>query len=144
MHTKYHFSFYPFELDILFSYILIFLFNLKIQSLIHPSLIVILIIKRPRQKKMDMRFGTWNVRSVYRAASLRAVAEEISKYKLDFVGVQEVTWDTCGTEPAGKNTFICGKENENHELGFFPPLHKRIISAVNPSIPYTVPDTRGI
>jgi hypothetical protein len=36
---------------------------------------------------MDMRFGTWNVRITYRAGSLRAVAEEISKYKLDFVGV---------------------------------------------------------
>jgi hypothetical protein len=29
---------------------------------------------------MDMKFGTWNVRSMYRAGSLRAVAEEISKY----------------------------------------------------------------
>jgi hypothetical protein len=29
---------------------------------------------------MDMRFGTWNVRSMYRAGSFRAVAEEISKY----------------------------------------------------------------
>jgi hypothetical protein len=35
------------------------------------------------KKKMDMRFGTWNVRSMYRAGSLRAVEEEISKYKLD-------------------------------------------------------------
>jgi hypothetical protein len=34
--------------------------------------------KRPKQKKMNMRFGTWNVRSMYRAGSLRAVAEEIS------------------------------------------------------------------
>jgi hypothetical protein len=41
---------------------------------------------------MDMRFGTWSVRSMYRAGSLRAVAEEISKYKLDLVGVQEVRW----------------------------------------------------
>jgi hypothetical protein len=39
---------------------------------------------------MGMRFGTWNVRSMYRAGSLRAVAEEISKYKLDLVGGQEV------------------------------------------------------
>jgi hypothetical protein len=29
---------------------------------------------------MDMRFGTWNFRSMYRAGSLRAIAEEISKY----------------------------------------------------------------
>jgi hypothetical protein len=27
---------------------------------------------------MDMRFGTWNVRRMYRAGSLRAVEEEIS------------------------------------------------------------------
>jgi hypothetical protein len=38
---------------------------------------------------MDMRFGTWNVRSLYRAGSLRTVAEEISKYKLDLVGAPD-------------------------------------------------------
>jgi exonuclease III len=47
-----------------------------------------------------MRFGTWNVRSMYRASLLRTVAEEVSKYKLDLVRVQEVRWDGGGTEPA--------------------------------------------
>jgi exonuclease III len=50
---------------------------------------------------MDMRFGTWNVRSLYRAGPLRTVAEEVSKYKLDLLGVQEVRWGGVGTEPAG-------------------------------------------
>jgi hypothetical protein len=36
--------------------------------------------KRSKRKKMDMRFDTWNVSSMYRAGSLRAVAEETSKY----------------------------------------------------------------
>jgi exonuclease III len=58
-----------------------------------------------------MRFGTWNVRSMYRAGSLRAVAEEFTKYKLDLVGVQEVRWDGGGAEPAGEYTFSCGKGN---------------------------------
>jgi hypothetical protein len=44
-----------------------------------------------------------------RADSLRAVAEEISKYKLDLVGVQEVRWDEGGTKPAGGYTFFYGK-----------------------------------
>jgi hypothetical protein len=66
---------------------------------------------------MDMRFGTWNVRSLYRAGSLRTVAEEISKYKFDLVRVQKVRWTGGGTEPAGEYTFFYGKRNENHELG---------------------------
>jgi hypothetical protein len=34
-----------------------------------------------------MGFGTWNIGCMYRAGSLRAVREEISKYKLDLVGI---------------------------------------------------------
>jgi hypothetical protein len=43
--------------------------------------------KRPKQRKMDMRFGTWNVRSLCRAASLMTDSKGITK--LDLVGVQE-------------------------------------------------------
>jgi hypothetical protein len=70
--------------------------------------------KRPKRKNMYMRFGTWNVRSMYRAGSLKAVAEEISKYKLDLVGVQEVRWDRGSTEPPREYTFLYGKGDENH------------------------------
>jgi hypothetical protein len=65
---------------------------------------------------MDMRFGLWNVRSLYRAGSLMTVSREQSKYKLDLVGVQEVRWEGGGTEPAGEYTFFYGKRNENSEL----------------------------
>jgi exonuclease III len=47
---------------------------------------------------MDMRLGTWNVRSLYRAGSLVTVSKEVSKYRLDLVGVQEVRWEAGGTE----------------------------------------------
>jgi hypothetical protein len=42
---------------------------------------------------MDMRFGLWNVRSLYREGSLMTVSRELARYKLDLVGVQEVRWE---------------------------------------------------
>jgi hypothetical protein len=76
---------------------------------------------------MDTKFDTWGVRSMYRACSLRVEGEELSKYKLDLVGVQEIRWDGGGTEQAGEYTFFYGKGNETHELGTDFFVHKRII-----------------
>jgi hypothetical protein len=51
------------------------------------------------------------------------VSRELSRYKLDLVGVQEVRWE-------GAGTFFYGNGNENHELGTGFSMHKRIMSAV--------------
>jgi hypothetical protein len=62
---------------------------------------------------MDLRFGIWNVRSLYRSGSLKTVARELGKCKLDLAGVQEVRWDKGGTERA----FFYSAGNEDHQLG---------------------------
>jgi hypothetical protein len=46
---------------------------------------------------MYMKFGAWNVRSMYRAGSLKVV------------GVQEVRWDRGDAEPAGNIHFSMGR-----------------------------------
>jgi exonuclease III len=79
---------------------------------------------------MDMRFGTWNVRSLYRSGSLKTVSGELAKYKLDLVGVKQVRWEKGGTEPAGDYTLFYGNGNADHHLGTGFFVHKRIISAV--------------
>jgi hypothetical protein len=33
-------------------------------------------LERPKARKMDMRFGTWNIRSLYRPGSLKTVSED--------------------------------------------------------------------
>ena len=59
-----------------------------------------------RNRKRDIVLGTWNVRSLYRAGSLTAVARELARYKLDLVGVQEVRWDKGGTVRAVDFNFL--------------------------------------
>jgi exonuclease III len=39
---------------------------------------------------MDLRFGTWNVRSLYRTGSLETVESKLAKYNLDVMAVQDV------------------------------------------------------
>jgi len=54
-----------------------------------------------RKIHREMKLGTWNFRSFYRAGSLKAAARELVRYKLAVVGVQEVRWDKGGTVRAG-------------------------------------------
>jgi len=47
---------------------------------------------------MDMRFETWNVRSLYRAGSLKTVASELTKHILDPLVGQKVRWVEGGSQ----------------------------------------------
>jgi exonuclease III len=60
---------------------------------------------------MDMRFGTWNVRSLHRTGALKTVVRELGNYRLDLVGVQEVRWEKSCTEWADDYTFFYGEGN---------------------------------
>jgi exonuclease III len=51
------------------------------------------LVKQLKLRKMDVRFGTWNVRGLNRVGLLMTAVKEISKYKLDLVGIQEIRWD---------------------------------------------------
>jgi hypothetical protein len=58
-------------------------------------------------------------------SSVKTVARELGKYKLDLVGVQEVRWEKGGTERAEDYTFLYGQGNGDHQLGTGFFVHKR-------------------
>jgi hypothetical protein len=47
---------------------------------------------------------------LYRAVSLKAVPRELARYKLDLVGVKEVSWEGSGTESAENTHFSMERE----------------------------------
>jgi hypothetical protein len=59
------------------------------------------------------------------ACPLMTVSKELSNYKSDFVGLQEVRWDEVGAEPAMDYTSSAQKGNEAHELCTSLFLHKK-------------------
>ena len=83
-----------------------------------------------KQLKSDMRFGTCNIRNLYKPGSLTTVARELVRYKLDLVGVQEVRWDKGVTARTGDCISFYRKGNENQSFGNRHFLHHRMVSAV--------------
>jgi hypothetical protein len=66
--------------------------------------------KRPKLKKIDMKFGAWNVRSLYNAGSLMTVENEISEYKSDLMGVQEVSGSELARNQQAIYIFLCKRK----------------------------------
>ena len=101
------------------------------------SMYLLLMSVGPKQQK---RFGSWDVRSIYKAFSLTAAAaaRESARYKLDLMCVQESRWDKGGTVRAGDYNFLYGKGNENHQLGtgsvytteYYQPLRVHSLLAI--------------
>jgi hypothetical protein len=60
-------------------------------------------LEQCRLRKMDMRFGTWNVTTLYREGLLKIVSSEVAKYN-DLAAAHEVRWDNGGSELAGDFT----------------------------------------
>ena len=77
-----------------------------------------------------MKFGTWNVRGMYRSSSIATVARELASYKLDLVGVREVRWGRRGIVRGGDYISFCRKGNRNHQLRTVFFVHRRIVLAV--------------
>jgi hypothetical protein len=56
------------------------------------------------ERKMDIRFGTWNTESLCRPSSLRIFLKELAKYNLGLARGERVRLEKLVTQPA--DTFM--------------------------------------
>jgi hypothetical protein len=107
---------------------------------------------------MDMRFGTWNIRSLYRIGTLKTVARDFGKYKLDLVGVEEVRCALGGlvvsvlaTEPTGYSVAGSSPTEDGGFLRVIKTLHSmsemlcrpNFLTCFSPASPASLPDGSG-
>jgi len=67
---------------------------------------------RTKQYKGNISCRRWNVSSLYVSVSLKAVARELARYKLNLLGVQETKLEKGGTVGAWNYTFSMEKERK--------------------------------
>uniref|UniRef100_A0A8D9DWW4 Craniofacial development protein 2 n=1 Tax=Cacopsylla melanoneura TaxID=428564 RepID=A0A8D9DWW4_9HEMI len=97
---------------------------------------------------LDKRFwtngftcGTWNVRSLYSPGAIKILDDELEKYNMDIVALQETRWLGQGTIKEKNYTyFYSGNDNGRHQFGVaiavanrirgnvqsFQPVHERL------------------
>ncbi|XP_029342106.1 uncharacterized protein LOC115033527 [Acyrthosiphon pisum] len=101
------------------------------QSILVKKPYVVNLLKNPRNvgnngilcgtrngKLLETRFGTRNIRTLYKAGALKNIVEEIEKYKVPIVAIQEIRWLGNGNVQSSNSTiFFSGKETGKHEQG---------------------------
>lgn len=70
---------------------------------------------------MVLRFGTWNIRTLLQAGTMNSIVDEIIRYRMDMVALQEIRWKGKGdTKKKEFTMYFSGDENKQgqHGVGF--------------------------
>ena len=81
--------------------------------------------------KTPLKIGSWNVRSLFRPGYAKSVTEEMSKYNLDIMTMQEVRWPGSGECKIDKHSIIySGRKDDYHWEGVGVCLNEKARKAL--------------
>jgi exonuclease III len=67
---------------------------------------------------MDLRIGTWNVRTLYETGSLKALLQQLQHHHMQITAVQETKWmGNNGFDTKTHTVLQSGKQKGKRELG---------------------------
>lgn len=71
-----------------------------------------------RTRNKQLRFGTWNVRTLSTPRASDILSDELNNYRMDLVALQEVKWPYDGKESTQHyKLYYSGNQTGKHEYG---------------------------
>lgn len=80
--------------------------------------------------KSALRFGTWNVRTLFKPGAVGTVVKEIERYKLGVVALQEMRWKNTGSMQISNTTLFFGACDGRRQTGSGFAVNNKLLTAV--------------
>lgn len=76
------------------------------------------VLRIPRLNMMKKRIGTWNTRTLFESGKLDNAIQEMTRLRLDILGVSETRWPGSGIcQKNGAVFYYAGNDDPNHRNG---------------------------
>lgn len=82
------------------------------------------------EPEMELKCGTWNIRTLYTPGAVVKLVKEVERYKINCVALQEVRLEDIGTTKISQTTIINGRNKIVHKLKSGFAIHESIIHVV--------------
>lgn len=80
----------------------------------------------------DIRIGTWNIRTLFKTGAMKTIIDEIKRYKLPVVALQEIRWPGNGSIKSYDTTlFYSGGASDRHEFGVGFMINEALLTKVS-------------
>jgi len=80
--------------------------------------------------KSALRFGTWNIRTLYQPGAVLALVKEFNKYMLEILAIQEIRWSGQGSTEIGNAIIFFGQCDNRRQGGTGFIVNRNLVAAI--------------